>query len=42
MKKKKDFDQTIYGISDCECKWNNISDLKNEPKQGVLGGMESE
>jgi len=40
--KVKGFDQTIYGISGCECKWNNISDLKNELKHGILGGMESE
>lgn len=42
LKKKKGLDQTVYGISDYKCKWNSISDLKNEPKQEVLGGMEAE
>lgn len=42
LKTKKDFDHTIYGISAPECKWNSISNLKNELKQGVLGDMESE
>lgn len=41
-KKKQGFDQTIDGIADWECKWINLSDLKNELKQGVLGGTEWE
>lgn len=41
-KKKQGFDQTIYGIPGWECKWINLSDLKNELKQGVLGGTEWE
>lgn len=42
LEAKKGFDHTVYGISACECKWNSISNLKNDLKQGVLGDIESE